>query len=91
MYHLSLPRVVDGKSCSIVWKRSVVSSAVGVVRAILKCGCRGFRSSFVLRLDLDCRKVNMLDVSSSMVSLLRARKELGQSKHACICGPGRFC
>lgn len=34
MYHLLGPREEDGKSCSMVWKREVVSEGVGVVRAI---------------------------------------------------------
>lgn len=34
MYHLLGPRDEDGKSCSMVWKREVVSEGVGVVRAI---------------------------------------------------------
>lgn len=34
MYHLLGPREEDGKSCSMVWKREVVSEGVGAVRAI---------------------------------------------------------
>lgn len=36
MYHLSGPRVLEGKDCSMEVKRVEVSSRVGVVRAMLE-------------------------------------------------------
>lgn len=47
MYHLLGPREEDGKSCSMVWKREVVSEGVGVVRAIAFFNCYVLFFSFL--------------------------------------------